>query len=94
MEQKIKIDLSGALTDLEGKEASTISAGRILAEYLMSVTSSDFHALFGVAMKLVEDKPIEVTVEEHKRLVDLVEKGNMQNIMKVRIMESLKFDSE
>ena len=87
---KIKIDLSMPLLDLSGKQKGTLSLGRLLAEYLMAITSADYKMLFMVSISLLNDEPFEITVEEHKRISEIVDRGNMENIMKHRILENLK----
>jgi hypothetical protein len=85
----LKIDLSAPYVDMAGN-ASPDSLGRILSNYLMEINTPDYIALFGICIKMLEDKPFEMSIEEHKRVSQLVDVGNMKNIMKTRILATLQ----
>lgn len=85
----LKIDLSAPYVDMEGN-ASPDSLGRILSNYLMEINTPDYIELFGICIKMLEDKPFEMSIKDHDRISYLIDTGNMKNIMKTRILATLQ----
>jgi len=87
----MKINLSKTITKLDGELIADKSAGWILANYLMEISTKKGTALrlFPICIELLEDKEIELTKDDFELIVMLVDEGNMDNIMKAKILIEL-----
>ncbi len=87
----MKVDLTKPLKGLGEKEISEESAGVILANYMMNeLSSAEPMRFFEIAMRLIEDKEIELSDEDHELLVKVIENGNLSNIVKAKLLMKLK----
>lgn len=87
----MKVDLSEKLLSLEGDELfEGQSAGRVLARYLMDISTKEPLMVFKVAMALLDDKEIELNKEEYNLIHTIVKTGNLSNLLKARILTQLE----
>lgn len=86
----MKINLSKPIKNLDGKEMYKESAGKVLAQYLMDISTNNPEKLFLISMELLDDKDMEIPEEDYLMLVQVVEESNMPNIMKAKILIELK----
>jgi len=82
----MKIDLSEEIKSLDGEVIAGGSAGHILAEYMMGISSTQPVRLFKIAMTLLDDKPFEIDNDDYKLIAEIVEKSQLPNIMKATIL--------
>ena len=87
----MKINLSKIITKLDDKEAlvKDKSAGYVLANYLMDMSTAKPMKMFKLAVDLLEDKDIEIDKKDYDELVSIVETSQMANIFKAKILIEL-----
>jgi len=85
----MKIDLSEEIKDLDGEVLAGGSAGRLLAEYMMGVSTRQPVRLFKLAMQLLDEREFDVDQEDVELLSDMVEKSSLPNIMKASMLIKL-----
>jgi hypothetical protein len=87
----MKLDLTEKVLDLEGNELfSGQTAGRVLAQYLMEISTKEPIRVFKIAMQLLDEKPFEVDQKDCDVLTAIVEGGNLSNIFKARILTKVE----
>ena len=85
----IIIDLSKKFKNLKGEEIGKVSMGRTLAQYFVDISTSDSRKLFEISVKLLDDKPIEISEDDYNRICYIIDQSTMSNIMQVRLLEAL-----
>jgi len=90
----IKVDLNVPLKGLDGtvvnENGTPLTCGKVLANQLASASEGDAIKMYGWAVKMYENQPVEVDDSDFKKMRDFTEASKQMSILaKAQILSAL-----
>jgi hypothetical protein len=87
----MKINLSKPAVSLDGKPLfeNNASIGMALGSYLMEISTPNPRDMQVLSLKILTDKDFDVNDQELAMLIEVTNKSNFMNILKVQLLDNL-----